>query len=119
MTKESQQRRRQRSSFRTQLKKKGWAEGDALDAEVSRLMTLWEQGQAYSVRAPPEGFAEVESVDPAASGLSHEAPGVTASALNPHACASPSERLRTKSPATVSRRGPVPRYIRALYGYVI
>ena len=103
MTKLSQQRGSQRSKFRTQLKKKGWPEGDAFDAEVSRLITLWEQGEAYSVQSPPECFAQVGSADPAASGLCHEAPGITASSLNPHVCASPGKRLRTKSPATVSR----------------
>ena len=73
------------------------------DVEVSRLITLREQGAAYSVQSPPECFAQVGSADPAASGLCHEAPGITASSLNPHACASPGKRLRTKSPATVSR----------------
>ena len=99
MTKLSQQRGSQRSKFRTQLKKKGWPEGDAFDAEVSRLITLWEQGEAYSVQSPPECFAQVGSADPAASGLCHEAPGITASSLNPHVCASPRKRLKTKSPA--------------------
>ena len=73
MTKLSQQRGSQRSKFRTQLKKKGWPEGDAFDAEVSRLIILWEQGEAYSVQSPPECFAQVRSADPAASGLCHEA----------------------------------------------
>ena len=75
----------------------------SLDEVVSRLITLSEQGEAYSVQSPPECFAQVGSADPAASGLCHEAPGITASSLNPHACASPGKRLRTKSPATVSR----------------
>ena len=62
MTKASQARGRQRASFRSQLKRCGWVEGDALKAEVQRLMESWEQGHPYTVGAPPA--QHVGSVQP-------------------------------------------------------
>jgi hypothetical protein len=44
---------RQRDSYKKQLKKKGWVEGDAFDTEVARLMDAWMNSRPYSVKPPP------------------------------------------------------------------
>lgn len=60
MTKRSQEHGRQRSSFREQLKSKGWLDGAAFESELKRLMEAWENSRPYAVTAPRQGAEHVE-----------------------------------------------------------
>ena len=96
MTKASQARGRQRASFRSQLMRCGWVEGDALKAEVQRLMEAWEQGHPYTVGAPPA--QHVGSVQPKESQEVVLGQGESAPSQATVDQQRPPKRLRAKAP---------------------